>query len=220
MTTDLFFKISLAQWSLHRTLFAREMDNLEFPAAAKQFGIDAVEYVNQFFIDKATDKRYLTELKTRADDVGVTNVLVMCDGEGELASADAILSGGTEATIVAARATHTVPVVFFDAQYPEQGLADSSRQPGADRLRRWPTRTNVGQGGLGPQVERPLHRGSGPDGRQPAGLRAGGVQHLDVSIAGYRSRCESAGAVGEVGAVPQAADRVCSGRHRKPGGVR
>lgn len=89
MTTDLFFKISLAQWSLHRTLFAREMDNLEFPAAAKQFGIDAVEYVNQFFMDKATDTRYLTELKTRADDVGVTNVVIMCDGEGELASADA-----------------------------------------------------------------------------------------------------------------------------------
>jgi sugar phosphate isomerase/epimerase len=89
MTPKLFFKISLAQWSLHRALFAREMDNLDFPAVAKnQFGIDAVEYVNQFFMDKATDMRYLIELKKHADDVGVTNVLIMCDGEGELASPD------------------------------------------------------------------------------------------------------------------------------------
>ncbi len=79
------FKISLAEWSLHRTLFDKKMDNLDFPAFAKQeFGIDAVEYVNQFFKDKAKDTAYLTDLKKRADDNGVTNVLIMIDGEGAL----------------------------------------------------------------------------------------------------------------------------------------
>ena len=83
------FKISLAEWSLHKALFAKEFDNLEFPAKAKnEFGISAVEYVNQFFMDKAKDNTYLTELKKRADDVGVTNVLIMCDGEGEMADLD------------------------------------------------------------------------------------------------------------------------------------
>lgn len=84
-----FFKISLAQWSLHKTLFAKQLTNLEFPeTAVKKYGISAVEYVNQFFKDKAEDKEYLRELLKRAKDNGVTNVLIMVDGEGELGSSD------------------------------------------------------------------------------------------------------------------------------------
>ena len=42
------FKISLAEWSLHKTLFSGKMSNLDFAKAAKEeYGIDAVEYVNQ-----------------------------------------------------------------------------------------------------------------------------------------------------------------------------
>ena len=83
------FKISLAEWSLHKTLFAGKLDNLDFPRAAKQtFGIDAVEYVNQFFKDKARDADYIAELAKRASDEGVTNVLVMCDGLGNLGDPD------------------------------------------------------------------------------------------------------------------------------------
>lgn len=82
---DLFFKISLAEWSLNKQIFSGNLDNLDFPAKAKnEFGIDAVEYVNQFFKDKAKDNAYLTELKKRCDDIGVTSVLIMCDGEGGL----------------------------------------------------------------------------------------------------------------------------------------
>lgn len=81
----LFFKISLAEWSLNRQIFSGALDNLDFPAKAKNdFGIDAVEYVNQFFKDKAKDSAYLAELKKRCDDIGVTSVLIMCDGEGGL----------------------------------------------------------------------------------------------------------------------------------------
>jgi sugar phosphate isomerase/epimerase len=82
---DMFFKISLAQWSLHKTLFGGKLDNLDFPAKAKNdFGISAVEYVNQFFKDKAKDQAYLADLKKRCDDNGVTSVLIMIDGEGGL----------------------------------------------------------------------------------------------------------------------------------------
>lgn len=88
-TTDMFFKISLAEWSLHKALFANEFTNLEFPAKAKNdFGITGVEYVNQFFMDKAQDMSYLAELKTRCDDLGVESVLIMCDGEGYLGDLD------------------------------------------------------------------------------------------------------------------------------------
>lgn len=82
---ELFFKISLAEWSLNKQLFSGDLTNLEFPAKAKNdFGINAVEYVNQFFKDKAQDREYLQELKKRCDDLGVTSVLIMCDGEGGL----------------------------------------------------------------------------------------------------------------------------------------
>jgi sugar phosphate isomerase/epimerase len=83
------FKISLAEWSLHRMLKAGKLDNLDFPKFAKEkFNIKAVEYVNQFFADKAKDEKYLADLKTRAADVGVKNVLIMIDSEGALGDPD------------------------------------------------------------------------------------------------------------------------------------
>lgn len=79
------FKISLAQWSLHRTIRANKLDNLEFAKTAKEeFGIEAIEYVNQFFMDKGKDNKYLEEMKKRAEDNGVKSLLIMCDGEGRL----------------------------------------------------------------------------------------------------------------------------------------
>jgi L-ribulose-5-phosphate 3-epimerase len=83
------FKISLAQWSLHRRFFNDKANPLEFAQMAKlEFGVDGIEYVNQFFKDKAKDQAYLSELKKRADDNGVTSVLIMCDGEGALGDPD------------------------------------------------------------------------------------------------------------------------------------
>jgi sugar phosphate isomerase/epimerase len=76
------FQISLAEWSLHKTLFANEMTNLEFPVTARKLGINGVEYVNQFFKDKAKDQDYLSELLKITKNEGVQNVLIMCDGEG------------------------------------------------------------------------------------------------------------------------------------------
>ena len=85
----LFFNISLAQWSLHKALKSGKMDNLDFAAMAKKdFGIHAVEYVSQFFQDKAKDKAYLAEMKKRADDNGVKSLLIMIDNEGDLGSTD------------------------------------------------------------------------------------------------------------------------------------
>lgn len=86
---DPIFKISLAEWSLHRALFAKELDHLDFPKTAKEtFGIDAVELVNAFFKDKAGDHAYLAEYRRRAADHGVRTLLIMCDGEGALGDAD------------------------------------------------------------------------------------------------------------------------------------
>ena len=83
------FEISLAEWSLHRALRAGELTNLDFPLVTKQtYGLDAVEYVNSFFMDKAQDQEYLEELKSRCDSEGVKSLLIMCDGEGFLGDPD------------------------------------------------------------------------------------------------------------------------------------
>lgn len=108
---ELFFKISLAQWSLHRTYFGDSLeggfenffatlqsnpddllrgseDPLYFAKFSKEkFGIDAVEYVNTFYFDKAEDQGYLNEMKRIADGEGVKSVLIMCDAEGALGAA-------------------------------------------------------------------------------------------------------------------------------------
>lgn len=85
------FKISLAQWSLHRSIFDGKIDNLDFASVAAENGILGLEYVNQFFKDKAEDIKYLSEMKKRADDLGATSILIMCDREGNLGDPDAKL---------------------------------------------------------------------------------------------------------------------------------
>lgn len=86
------FRISLAEWSLHRALFQKgdnKLDHLDFAKTAKEaFGINAVEYVNQFFFDKAKDMDYLAEMKKRAEDQGVRSLLIMVDREGRLGDPD------------------------------------------------------------------------------------------------------------------------------------
>jgi sugar phosphate isomerase/epimerase len=83
------YMISLAEWSLHKAIFGKKLDHLDFAKTAREeFGLDAVEYVNQFFKDKAKDETYLGEMKKRCADLGVRSLLIMCDGEGDLGDAD------------------------------------------------------------------------------------------------------------------------------------
>lgn len=87
-TNDMFFKISLAQWSFHKALFAKELAHLDFAEKTKSLGINGIEYVNQFFKDKAEDTTYLNQMNMRASDHGVTQLLIMIDGEGGLGTID------------------------------------------------------------------------------------------------------------------------------------
>ncbi|HTH57453.1 MAG TPA: sugar phosphate isomerase/epimerase family protein [Cyclobacteriaceae bacterium] len=90
---DSGLKISLAEWSLHRALQAGKLDHLDFAAKAKKdFGIDAVEYVNGFFggtkmnfKEAGKNQSYLAEMLKRSKDAGVYNHLIMVDEEGPLA---------------------------------------------------------------------------------------------------------------------------------------
>jgi sugar phosphate isomerase/epimerase len=94
-----WFEISLAEWSLHKAIYAHQISHLDFPIIAKkEFGISIVEYVNTCFLSKTKDFRangqdpvFLKELKMRCDDNGISSHLIMCDAEGDLASPDANL---------------------------------------------------------------------------------------------------------------------------------
>ena len=111
-SAPLFFGISLAQWSLHRSFFGKsrelgwakfqemitkdadsvlqgELKPINFAEITRQtYGIDAVEYVNQFFKDKSENMDYMSDLKGRADGEGVKSQLIMVDGEGNLGDTD------------------------------------------------------------------------------------------------------------------------------------
>ena len=86
------YQISLAQWSNHVALKAGELDNLDWPKFTQDnFGINALEWVNQFFFEQddklgaqPKGRDYLTEMKKRTDDLGMKNVLIMCDRVGNL----------------------------------------------------------------------------------------------------------------------------------------
>ena len=83
------FRISLAQWSLHRALRGGDLDPLDFPRVSRDdFGIEAVEYVSSFYVGRATDFEYLHTLRANAAAAGVRSLLIMIDGEGALADAD------------------------------------------------------------------------------------------------------------------------------------
>lgn len=82
------FTISLAQWSLHKALYAKRLDPMDFPRSAiEDHGVNAVEYVSSFYKDRA-DAASMAALRKRADDVAVTSLLIMCDGEGHLGDPD------------------------------------------------------------------------------------------------------------------------------------
>jgi sugar phosphate isomerase/epimerase len=86
-------QLSLAEWSLHRTIQSGKLDHLDFAqTAASQFGIRAVEYVNgcfgsykRDFKEAGKDQSYLKELLKRSQGAGVDNHLLMVDDEGPLA---------------------------------------------------------------------------------------------------------------------------------------
>ena len=83
-----WFKLSLAQWSLHRALMADEMDNLEFPAKAREMGFDGVEWVAHFFKDSVQNEAYLQKMVDASKAANVENLLIMVDGFGDLAAND------------------------------------------------------------------------------------------------------------------------------------
>jgi sugar phosphate isomerase/epimerase len=162
------YQISLAQWSLHRTLRAGDLDHLDFVTVAKrEFGIEAVEYVNSFFKDKASDATYLAEMNRRAAGEGVVQHLIMCDGEGRLGDPDSSQRGQAidnhRKWIDAAR---TLGCVTIRVNAASTGTFDEQQKLAADGLARLTALADPA--GINVVVEN--HGGLSSDGRWLSGV--------------------------------------------------
>jgi sugar phosphate isomerase/epimerase len=90
------FEISLAQWSIHKQIWDGSIDPMDFASVAKDLGYTGLEYVSNLYIGNEVNypmkdkgiEAILTELKRRSDSLGMTNVLIMVDDEGDLALDD------------------------------------------------------------------------------------------------------------------------------------
>jgi L-ribulose-5-phosphate 3-epimerase len=134
---DPLFKISLAEWSINKPLFAGQMQHLDFAKIAKSVGVSAIEYVNQFFKDKAKDPAFLREMNARAQGEGVTQILIMCDGEGNLGDPDtarrktADENHNNRVEAAKNKAANTIRVNGYSSGTPEEQMklvADGMRQ--------------------------------------------------------------------------------------------
>ena len=95
---SLFFKLSLAQWSLNKPIIGGELDPMDFAEKANEMGFEGIEYVTGFYAapiknaeyPEAKMKQVLDTLKARSEQYGVKNLLLMVDGEGDLAVNDSV----------------------------------------------------------------------------------------------------------------------------------
>jgi sugar phosphate isomerase/epimerase len=132
------YKISLAEWSLHKELQAKKLEHLDFVRVArKDFGFEAVEYVNQFFKDRAKDAKYLAEMNRRASAEGVDQHLIMCDGEGQIGDPDAAKRReAVENHYKWVEAAKTLGCVTIRVNAASAGSFEEQQKLAADGLRR------------------------------------------------------------------------------------
>lgn len=96
LAEDPFFKLSLAQWSLSKPMMAGEMDPKDFAKKANEMGFEGIEYVSGLYsaeLEAAGNtpearQKLLDTLKARSERYNIENVLIMVDGEGDLATAN------------------------------------------------------------------------------------------------------------------------------------
>ncbi|WP_299899402.1 sugar phosphate isomerase/epimerase [uncultured Aquimarina sp.] len=87
------FELSLAQWSLHKEIQSGKLDPMDFAKKAKELGFTGIEYVSQLYTHLYKDAgdpekelhEILNALKNKSDQYNVQNLLIMVDGEGDLA---------------------------------------------------------------------------------------------------------------------------------------
>ncbi|MEM9686089.1 MAG: sugar phosphate isomerase/epimerase family protein [Bacteroidota bacterium] len=133
-TSKPFFKLSLAQWSLNKAIRSGEMSPLDFAQKASELGFEGIEYVSQLYreeLKKDTDpqvamQKLLTTLKSNSETHNIQNLIIMVDGEGDLAGIDeeernqAVENHKKWVDAAQFLGCHSIRVNLFGATDPEQ----------------------------------------------------------------------------------------------------
>ena len=86
------FKISVAEYSLHKMIAKGELDPRDYgPFCKEKFDVDGIEYWMGPYADKAKDLTYMDEMQKKSEDAGVKQLLIMVDipdGKGDLGNPD------------------------------------------------------------------------------------------------------------------------------------
>jgi sugar phosphate isomerase/epimerase len=134
-----FFELSLAQWSIHKMIFNDKVDPYTFAEKAKAWGFTGLEYVSQLYNPELADADYSDEAmaafveksNAEAKKYGLKNVLIMIDGQGNLAVND---ENERNATVenhkrwvdaAAAMGCHSIRVNLNGSSDPEEWKANS-----------------------------------------------------------------------------------------------
>ena len=134
-----FFKLSLAQWSIHKMILEDGVDPYSFAEKAKNWGFSGLEYVSQLYNPELSDADYSEEAmaafveksNAEAKKHGLENVLIMIDGQGNLAVNDEAERDETVAKhkrwvdAAAAMGCHAIRVNLNGSMEPEEWKASA-----------------------------------------------------------------------------------------------
>ena len=129
-----FFKLSLAQWSIHKMINEDGVDPYSFAEKAKNWGFEGLEYVSQLYNPELSDANYSEEAmaafvnksNAEAEKHGMKNVLIMIDGQGNLAASDEVERNETVekhkrwVDAAAAMGCHSIRVNLNGSSEPEE----------------------------------------------------------------------------------------------------
>lgn len=134
-----FFKLSLAQWSIHKMIREGGVDPYTFAEKAKKWGFTGLEYVSQLYNPELSDAGYSEEAmaafvdksNAEAKKHGMKNVLIMIDGQGNLAVNDEAERNETVekhklwVDAAAAMGCHSIRVNLNGSSVPEEWKKNS-----------------------------------------------------------------------------------------------
>ncbi|MFS4455150.1 sugar phosphate isomerase/epimerase family protein [Maribacter sp. 2304DJ31-5] len=134
-----FFELSLAQWSIHKMIREEGVDPYTFAEKAKNWGFTGLEYVSQLYNPELSDADYSEEAmaafidksNAEAKKHGMKNVLIMIDGQGNLAVSDEKERNETVekhkkwVDAAAAMGCHAIRVNLNGSSNPEEWKANS-----------------------------------------------------------------------------------------------
>lgn len=152
---DLFFKLSLAQWSLSQPILNGEMDPMDFAERANELGFEGIEYVSQLYSPMYKDsaapeaalQTVLDSLKSKSEEFNVENILIMVDGEGDLASSNkeernqAVQNHHKWVDAAEFLGAHSIRVNLFGSDVPEEW--QSNAVDGLTKLSEYAAEKNI-----------------------------------------------------------------------------